>query len=227
MSGLPPMDCCWRSLLRAAFLLLCAAMLFTGRGKAAPASSDGAPALSTDLMSHFAIADFDGDSRPDFATVQVGQAESPNVRYWIRFRMSGGSRLAIGVTAPAGGLRIEPRDVNGDRALDLIVTTAWLNKPVAVLVNDGHGGFTLNDPAAFPGIVWGAETYFTPAGDPWKDAAMVIPSRFPPGDFDKSSGVATERPPSELLVAAAAVQPFSESAIVVFGRAPPSFVLHT
>src|SRR5258707_848052 len=36
----------------------------------------------------FAIADFDGDSRPDFARVQPGLAAASLTRYWIRFDFS-------------------------------------------------------------------------------------------------------------------------------------------
>src|SRR5262249_42230684 len=92
-----------------------------------------------------AFGDFDGDSRPDVATVQMGQASPSHARYWILFQFSTGLKQSIGVTAPIGGLQIASRDVNGDNRLDLVVSTAWRNEPVAVLLNDGNGNFSLHD----------------------------------------------------------------------------------
>jgi hypothetical protein len=110
----------------------------------------GSSALAADVTSHFAIADFDGDHRADLATVQAGTESASQSRYWIRFELTSGNRQFFKVTGPAGGLRISPRDVNGDHALDLVVSTAWLNQTIAILLNDGHGNFTLADPSAFP-----------------------------------------------------------------------------
>lgn len=226
LSALLPIDHSLRSSFRAAVVLLCALVSFTCGSKAAPAWSQAGPAFSNPVTSHFAIADFDGDSQPDLATVQTGRIGPANTRYWIRFQFSTGSRLAIGVTAPAGGLQIATRDVNGDNALDLIVTTAWLNRPVAVLVNDGHGGFTLSDPATFPGIVWGSQAYFTPTGVQWRDATVDIPSRYSPGAACKSKSVAARRSLPGFFVPLAAGRPVFLSAASVFGRAPPAFLPH-
>jgi len=55
------------------------------------------------------------------------------------------------IVAPPGGLIIEARDVNGDNAVDLVLTTAWFRQPVAIFLNDGHGNFSRFEPAAFPG----------------------------------------------------------------------------
>ena len=79
----------------------------------------------------------------DLGTVQVGQRSSWDTHYWIAFQLSRGSRQILGVTAPTGGLQITSRDVNGDSFLDVVVTTAWTNRPVAVLLNDGQGNLGL------------------------------------------------------------------------------------
>lgn len=100
----------------------------------------------------FAIADFDGDHLPDLAVVQVESYGSRTSKYSIRLRFSGGEGAAIGIEAPLGGLRIDSRDVNGDDADDLIVSTAAESEIVAVLVNDGHGNFVVAEPGAFPNL---------------------------------------------------------------------------
>src|SRR5258708_33312402 len=91
--------CCW--------LLGCSA-----RGAAASALPAQAP-------THFAIADFDGDSRPDLASVHVGQSSSRSTRYWIAFHLSGGTGQTGGITAATGGLLITTPDVKADRFADV------------------------------------------------------------------------------------------------------------
>jgi hypothetical protein len=110
----------------------------------------------------FAIADLDGDRRPDLAYVETGRSDVSLTDYWIRLQVTAGQGQRILVVAPTGGLQIVARDVNGDHALDLVLTSAWLKRPVAILLNDGHGVFSQVDPSAFPaafsepGTSWGA-----------------------------------------------------------------------
>lgn len=99
---------------------------------------------------HFAIGDFDGDQTPDLASVQVDPYPPQATRYSIHLQFSVGTRSAIGLTAPFGGLLLSAKDVNGDSRLDLVVTTALDHHLIAVLVNDGHGNFSLAEQGAFP-----------------------------------------------------------------------------
>jgi hypothetical protein len=219
-----PIDGCSRRCVRVALLLLCAVMGFAAHGKAFP-STQATGALSTQPTSPFAIADFDGDSRPDLATVQVGQINASRARYWIRLQMSTGSRQSIGVTAPIGGLQIVSRDVNGDNALDLVLTTAWLNRPVAILLNDGHGNFTLRDAAAFPASIWEAERSLARATVQIKDAAVVL-TRSLSGDCrQKYSAFSAPDLTGRLFLWVSPDRAFS-SVASVRGRAPPDAVLH-
>lgn len=102
------------------------------------------------LTAFFAVADFDGDQRPDFAEVVAGQSDSKNALYWIAFHLSGGSRRSLRISGPSGGLEISPVDVNADGFLDVVVTAHWTRRPVAVFLNDGRGNFRLSSPASFP-----------------------------------------------------------------------------
>jgi hypothetical protein len=219
MNLLHPRDRWLSKTISVALLLSCFGFGTAGRGKAAARPTDATP-----IDPRFAIADFDGDSRPDLATVQLGQVTASHARYWILFEMSAGVRQFIGVTAPVGGLEIAPRDVNGDNSLDLIVTTPWLNRPVAVLLNDGHGNFTLRDPQAFSNTVWRFGTSLHPASVEIRDLAAVF-TRVP-GDCapHEQASPALELPGRWI------VEPSHEfnspPAVSFFGRAPPVSVLH-
>lgn len=97
-----------------------------------------------------AYADFDGDRQMDLATVQAGLSEGSRTRYSVRLRLTAAGRQSIQILGPAGGLEITARDVNGDQAVDLVLTAAWLKEPVAILLNDGHGHFSRIDPSVYP-----------------------------------------------------------------------------
>jgi hypothetical protein len=113
------------------------------------AHASGQDARTTIPDSRFAIGDFDGDRQADLATVEIARFNSLHSRYSISFQLSKGRPQTIGITAPAGGLVLLARDVNGDRALDVVLVTAWRHEMVAVLLNDGEGHFSAADPAQF------------------------------------------------------------------------------
>jgi hypothetical protein len=122
----------------------------TGRAGAQAPDALRVPVTSIGPGLQFAIADFDGDHRPDIAYVPAGQGSPGNNSYCVDFQLSSKGRSCFHLLAPSGGLFVEARDVNGDHAIDLVVSTAWFRRPVAVLLNDGHGSFTAAIPAAFP-----------------------------------------------------------------------------
>jgi hypothetical protein len=120
-------------------------------GAAANADVHKAPTTAARPGAAFAIADFDGDRRPDLASVQSGPNGSSTTDYRIQLQLSETGRQSIQVLAPAGGLWIEARDVNGDDAVDLVLSTAWSRQPVAIFLNDGRGNFSRTKTSAFPG----------------------------------------------------------------------------
>lgn len=136
--------------------LLAGAAVFGGllagcpRGDAATSASERLKSASSHLVAQFTIADFDGDRRPDLAVVEAGPDGVRDSLYWISFRLSSGVSQSLGVTAPRGGLQISSQDVNSDGFLDVVVTTLWTNRPIAVLLNDGRGNFHLSEPSSFP-----------------------------------------------------------------------------
>jgi len=223
MEALHQLNLSWPRAVSLPFALLC----LVGSSAPAQAASVGPQTLSSppQVRSQFAIADFDGDRRPDLATVQVGQSSSWDTHYWIAFQLSSGPRQTLGITAPTGGVQITSRDVNGDDFLDVIVTTAWTNQPVAVLLNDGKGNFRASSPSAFRGAFSTSEKSWALTTDELKDASAVLISRYP-GNCSEGSRFSSPRNVTGLFVLwASRNSPFSP-VVSFLGRAPPSFVLH-
>jgi hypothetical protein len=159
-----------------AMLILCL-VLFTWHPPAAARQRDvAAKGAAGAAGSSFAIADFDGDSLPDFASVQPGLAVASQTSYRIHFSFSLGQQSSFTVTAPTGGLQIASRDVNGDSFLDLIVSTSIANEPVAVLLNDGRGNFRLADTGAFGRDIWQARAEWRAGAVRWIEEESALAS---------------------------------------------------
>jgi hypothetical protein len=130
--------------------LLCICWLLSVSNATPTYGSDSRTQRTTEVRdSQFAIGNFDGDRQPDLATVEMVRFNPLHSRYWVSFRLSSGRLQTIGVTGPSEGLALLARDVNGDRALDLVLVTAWRHEFVAVLLNDGAGNFAAADPVQF------------------------------------------------------------------------------
>ena len=205
------MDCVARKCAGLAFVLLFPATILAYPRSAAPAAEEV----------HFAIADFDGDSQPDIATVQVGQANSFNTRYWIGFKLSTGASSTVGITAPTGGLRITSRDMNGDNFLDVVVTTAWSDRPVTVLLNDGHGNFTPSDPARYSSLLESSKVVWSGAGNEIRDAAILL-LRQPSGQSEKRGTLEGPVYVTGSTLFRCCCDYFLFGSPSSFGRAPPS-----
>lgn len=152
-------------------------LIFIGLAGGAVTAADipSAHAGSHEPSLSFSIADFDGDLKPDLAKIQAGKSNLTRTDYWIELQLSAAGRQTFQIVAPIGGLQIVARDVNGDHALDLILTTTWLRQPVAILLNDGHGNFSRVEPAAFPEAFRESKTSWGSTSDHAIDAVGVPP----------------------------------------------------
>jgi hypothetical protein len=202
-------------------------MAFASNGHAATATSGKLPVLPAQIPTQFAIADFDGDNQLDLATVEAGQSNSAITRYWIAFQLSGGSRRTLGITAPSGGLHLVSRDVNGDSFLDVVVTTAWVNRPVAVLLNDGHGNFTQSDPSAFPNAFQRSGTSYIGLTVQIKEVAAALTPRGPTGNCQPGHIFSLLRDLTALRLPWACRNLLRPASSPFFGRAPPPIILHS
>jgi hypothetical protein len=162
-------------------VLWCLALLAWHPAEAAPRRDLAKPDAAGTAGASFAIADFDGDSSPDFATVQSGLATASRTDYWIHFNFSLGNESSFSVSAPTGGLQIALRDVNGDSFLDLIISTRIANEPVAVLLNDGRGNFHFADTHTLGAGIWECRTDWRAAVSGGNDDATAMASIGWPG----------------------------------------------
>lgn len=178
--------------------------------------------------SQFAIADFDGDRNPDLATVQIEPSGNQGSKvYSIRFQLTSGAGQVFGVTAPAGGLQIVAEDVNGDNALDLLVSTAWQHKAVAVLLNDGHGNFSFAKPELFPEAAQENGAQWSSSAIAFCEGGVLVRFERAAGELESYHVVGHDPRQVELTLSGhpPAARRFTRSSIL--DRAPPRFIHQT
>jgi len=173
------------------------------------------------IVPQVTIEDFDGDSKPDIAIVSEGRSGSADDHYRIRFQLSRGGSQNIDLTAPVGGLDISSRDVNGDDFLDVVVTTAATNRPVAVLLNDGAGKFTASDPSAFPGAFRKSSHFWRALAEESPEASPAICSRFFSNDLDVSNETFSLPVETEVFGRQSNHLETHDAEVSYLGRAPP------
>lgn len=208
--------------LHTAFLLL---LLGLVSGSAiAGAERQNASATPIGLGPQFAIADFDGDLSPDLARIEAGPSSSGATSYWVQLQLSAAGRQTFRLVAPSGGLLIEARDVNGDNAVDLVFATAWFKRPVAIFLNDGHGGFSQVETSAFPGAFNESTTNWALAPRMVTETLGVLPQSRANPDSEASGLLhhALSAASISLWNAMLPVNPFLKSQ---GGRGPPTEVL--
>jgi hypothetical protein len=209
-----------------ALAVLCFLLGTAGWVDAASTGRQKPQGYAVQFNANFAVADFDGDRKPDLAIVEAHRGSSSNTtRYSIRLQLAVGPAQVFGVIAPAGGLQIVARDVNGDNALDVLVSTAWMHNEVAVLLNDGHGNFKLADPAAFPLARWEGVGNWNSRRLPRCESTVLVRIEHRAGELQRESKF--DKPIADLRRGRPADfarinKPF---VFAPRGRAPPTFVL--
>jgi hypothetical protein len=204
-------------------------LLFLGvAGGSARAGLDvqNPPAISAEAESPLALADFDGDLQPDLASIQAGPDNHDETDYRIQLELSTTGRQSIRVVAPSGGLQIEARDVNGDHAIDLVISTAGGGEPVAIFLNDGHGAFSRAEPAAFPGAFSESKTNWASRSNAAANALGVTPQSGSSISSNEKYSL-HYRSRAGFDPASGAGFPLSSFVVSHAGRAPPFAVHHS
>lgn len=109
----------------------------------------------TPFSASWAVADFDGDHRPDVAKSRIEGYGAGGYSFRIELQLSSGPQSAFTISTLDGfALNVTPKDVDGDNDLDLIITSGVLRRPVGVWINDGRGGFSQGTPSQNPAAAW-------------------------------------------------------------------------
>jgi hypothetical protein len=214
----------WSGRLAKFFCFLIFLTLALAAAPQALAQSQPVPSVSPDAP--FAFSDFDGDRRPDLAVVQAGRSDLSLTDYWVQFHLTAVGLHSIRVVAPTGGLQIAARDVNGDHVPDLVLTTSWRKLPVAILLNDGHGSFSLADPAAYPEAFRGSKTSWIGSASPELDR-FGVPSQSPTGACPSTARLPYLGSPVRATRPSDGRFPLARGLIPHLGRAPPPEFLVT
>ena len=127
---------------------------------------------------HFAIADFDGDWKPDLAEVETSDFRRFGSNYSVHLHLSASSDVSFLVDAPTGGIRLAARDVNGDSLPDLVVSSILEQRVVAVLLNQGHGQFSRAEPAFYLAFVADPEIFLHSSGASIWDNLTLASTRY-------------------------------------------------
>ena len=214
-----------RRYLLARSLILLLILVAVGDRASAGGDVQNLPAASGGPGLPFAIADLDGDLRPDFASIQTGSGNSGGTDYWLQLHLAAG-RQSIRLVAPAGGLVIEARTVKGRRAADLVISTAWFRQPVAIFLNDGHGSFSRAKLTTLLGASCEAETTWGVTSDQSVNAVGLLPqSRI--AACLKARSLPNFRQHAYLIPFSTAGFPRSSFLISHAGRAPPPESQHS
>jgi len=171
--------------------------------------------------SRFVFADLDGDRIPDFALVETQRQTFANSDYAIRVRLSAGAESAIGVRGPMGGLRVAARDVNGDKNLDLIITADLDAGFIKVLLNDGHGNFSVVAPSEFLEKENQTNVAFRVPASIRSDAGVLAPARGPSGESDIQASAYNRGLSSEASSQPAVLLVLQPAVLSRLGRSPP------
>jgi hypothetical protein len=205
--------------------LIWSGFAFAPCGRAQDSVGADSTTLFDKAASQFAIDDFDRDSRPDLASVQIGQSDTRNSLYRIDFHMTSGALYAVDIAAPNGGLQLESRDVNGDTYPDVVVTTYWTKQPVAILLNDGTGSFTRSEPSEFPNAFKNSESFLVSSFTTSKEPAALCWRTFS-GDCASSEPSFAERLARERALPTLGCLCSCMEDGSVLGRAPPVSANH-
>jgi len=87
-------------------------------------------------------ADLDGDRLPDVATAGAGHKDSRGYLQEIRVRLGSSEWNSVTVRTSIRAHRLTVRDLDGDADRDLVLES-FDREPLAILLNDGDGHFSL------------------------------------------------------------------------------------
>jgi hypothetical protein len=168
------------------------------------------------------VMDFDGDHSLDLATV-VEQAIGAYSRYTVQLHLASGTEQSVAVTAPPGGLRLEMKDMTGDKVRnDLVLRPALIHWLPTVLVNDGHNHFAIVISNHLADSFSSGQN-FESGGNDARATAALMSSGFKARGFTSARKFVPQLRETLLVPITKAIVPWWKLT-VSSGRAPPALV---
>lgn len=96
------------------------------------------------------VADFDGDGKLDLLTSFPVRSASGTYLHDLFLRFDSNAETHLRVVSDSGRINLTAWDVDGDKDLDVLVTSTISNRLLSVWINDGNGNFTLGEAGSWP-----------------------------------------------------------------------------
>jgi len=125
-----------------------------------------------------AVADFDGDSKPDGAVlIDSGLLLNQTGSRTIELHFTGRANTDLTFESSQTSLAIETLDVNRDGAADIVVEQSFTHKRIQVWLNDGNGGFRKVRSEDYAFLGFAHERAESPSQQPEAQAICLLSQR--------------------------------------------------
>ena len=168
-----------------------------------------------------AIADFDGDNKPDGAVVlENGVLPAPG-SLQIGLHFTGRNNANITIQSAEPDIAVAALDIDHDGDTDLVIEQSITRKRLQVWINDGHGNFEKGRIEDFPSAVVPTRNQISPS-ERLDSPAVSLPTQRSFETMLVACQVAG-RPPSGISIAASSISLFrlDHSSSATHSRAPP------
>lgn len=97
-----------------------------------------------------AIADLDGDDKPDGAILLESEGSHGQGYFEVELHFTGHRNANLKFQSLEPAVTVKALDINHDGDVDLIIEQSWTHRRLQVWINDGHGNFEKGRMEDFP-----------------------------------------------------------------------------
>ena len=178
--------------------------------------------FTTPLDRTVAVADLDGDQKPDGAILLNSKWLGPQHNLSIQLHFTDRPNTELTFQSNSQALTVMAWDIDQDGDIDLVVEETFSHKPVSVWINEGHGDFHEGRVQDYPSLAATGNTQIQAPPDQRDCPALSLSSQ---RGFEKTvlTNALLARPPStnQSLFFLSATDGISRSGAANSSRAPP------
>lgn len=178
--------------------------------------------FTTPLERTVAIADLDGDHKPDGAILLKSRWLGPQQNLSIQLHFTDRPNTELTFQSDSQALTVTAWDIDHDGDIDLVVEETFSHKPISVWINEGHGDFHEGRVQDYPSLAATGSTQIQAPPDQRDRVALSLSSQ---RGFEKTvlANALLARPPSinRSLFFSSATDGISRSGASNSSRAPP------